>query len=490
MLVSKIVGGRSRSRGRWTAVLLALVALALTPSASYAGEVAPPFPTPTAGAEPLRALVVLDVSGSMRRDGGHGQSLLDGARRAMSELLYSLPRETQVGFRTFGSEVPSGERGNCTDSRLVTPIQPLRPDRILSAAAALQPTGDTPIGHALTQAAKDFPNGSTARDAIVLITDGEDTCGELPPCEVVRTLKQGGLEVHIETVGVNLARGSTARDQLQCISAVTGGRYYDAQNSDALSAALHQLGRQALGRLGGGTAIKAAARRQQATVIEPGEYRVQIRPGQVSWFRFTAPENARPRVLATVQGAGTANPMPKEYRDCPSWRVELRNSAGEGYVYPPYGNSAIFDGVGFGSSGASTTEAVRRNSTGIDYSGRWTLALLLGRDFQGEPLDCAEHLPDRAYDVRFTLDYDGLADLDAAAGPSASATPAPSETSGPSGPSEEPRDVSAAEKYRNPYDPEEAPGAFSVLGPVLFFAVALGFAALLYRVIQRRRRGW
>lgn len=435
------------------------------------------------GTEPVRVLVVLDVSGSMRRSGGDGRTLLDGARNALAELVYSLPPNTQVGLRVYGSEYGGADRArSCRDTRLVVPVRRLDPGRIVAAANRLRPTGDTPIGVSLKYAAGDLQTSSPGkRGVIVLISDGEDNCSPpaTPPCQVVGGLQQQGFKVRIETVGVALEGNRAARRALECISGRTGGSYYDARDASALSAALERISSDALGRLGRGRQVPGARRLSRAPLITPGTYRTALRPGQKAWYRFKATSGERPRVLATVEGVASLR-VPRALRDCPAWRAELHNPYGEGATYPPYGNSGAFDGVGIGSTGASTTTRVRPYSKGIDFTGTWAIQLSLARD-TGK--SCSAYLPPgRSFRTRFALQVDEPGQEREPGRGAAAATPSasPSPTT----------ESSATERYTTPVRPHETP---AWVLPVAAVGVALllggtGAAALAIR--RRRRRGW
>jgi hypothetical protein len=437
-------------------------------------------PGVSAEPDPVRVLVVLDVSGSMRRRGGDGATLLDGARNALAELVYSLPPDTEVGLRVYGSEYGGTDRAtSCRDTRLVVPVQRLDPGRIVAAANRLRPTGDTPIGVSLKYAAGDLRASAPAEQGvIVLISDGEDNCSPpaTPPCQVVGGLQAQGFKVRIETVGVALAGNRAARRALECISGRTGGSYYDAQDASALSAALERISSAALGRLGRGRQVPGSARLSRAPLITPGTYRTALRPGQKAWYRFKATAGERPRVLATVEGVAALR-VPKALRDCPAWRAELHNPYGEGATYPPYGNSGAFDGVGIGSTGASTTTRVRPYSKGIDFTGTWALQLSLARD-TGET--CSAYLPaGRSFRTRFALQVDEPGPRRA---PAEVTAPTPSASPGP--------ETSATERYTTPARPRETP---AWVLPVTAVGMALllgGAGAALLMVRRRRRRGW
>ncbi len=184
--------------------------------------------------------------------------------------------------------------------------------------------------------------------------------------------------------------------------------------------------------------------------------------------------------------------MPAAFRDCPAWRVELFNPYGEGGTYPPYGNAGTFDGIGLGTTGASSSGPVRRYSLGIDYSGLWALRLSLA----GETLDgCSQTLSQRAYGARFTLNLDGgrLGAPDrptsrptATSSPASSADPSPAPSPSPLAAPE----PAASEKYQNPVDPEATPGwvypAVAVSGVALLGVVLVAVRT----VLRRRRQGW
>ncbi len=194
---------------------------------------------------------------------------------------------------------------------------------------------------------------------VVLISDGEDNCSpaDRTPCQVARSLRGQGVDVSVQTIGFALGGAAAARRALQCISRATRGTYYDARNTDALSAALERISSKTLGGLGQAKELRGARSRSGAPKIEPGSYRVRLLPGDAVWFRFAAPTGSAPRVLATVRGLRSLA-VPVTDRRCPAWRVELYNPYGEGGTYPPYGNAGRFDGVGFGVTGASSAGPV------------------------------------------------------------------------------------------------------------------------------------
>ncbi|WP_420086583.1 vWA domain-containing protein, partial [Mycolicibacterium insubricum] len=80
-----------------------------------------------------------------------------------------------------------------------------------SAIDAITPSGYTPISLALQTGADALPDGDTA---IVLVSDGEDTC-DTPPCDTATNLKKTHPGLTISTVGFKV--DGAAADQLRCI---------------------------------------------------------------------------------------------------------------------------------------------------------------------------------------------------------------------------------------------------------------------------------
>lgn len=188
-----------------------------------------------------RMVLVLDSSGSMKERAAGGETKIAAAKKALNQVIGSLPEEQSVGLRVYGAKVFSrNQPGACTDSQLVVPVGTDNRDRLRKAVSSYKPYGETPIGHALREAGKDL--GGEGRRTIVLVSDGEPTC-DPDPCEVARELSQQGVELKIDVVGLDV--DGAARDKLRCIAGAGNGTYYDVDSSEEFAASLEKLATRA-----------------------------------------------------------------------------------------------------------------------------------------------------------------------------------------------------------------------------------------------------
>lgn len=263
---------------RASAVLIGLTAvlIPLSGSPALADETTPP--------EPPKVELVLDVSGSMRATDIEGRSRISVAQQAFNEVVDALPAETQLGIRVLGATYPGDDKSiGCRDTQQIVPVGPVDRQQAKDAIATLRPTGFTPVGLALREAARDLGTGSTTR-RIVLITDGEDTCAPPDPCEVARELAAQGTHLVVDTLGLTL--DEKVRRQLLCISAATGGTYTAAQSVGELTGRLKQLvdrARQTHTRAP--ALVKGTDDCADAPLLTPGVYTDRERFSEHRWYR-------------------------------------------------------------------------------------------------------------------------------------------------------------------------------------------------------------
>ncbi|GAA3293742.1 VWA domain-containing protein [Streptomyces cinereospinus] len=227
--------------------------------------------------------LVLDVSGSMRARDIDGQSRMAAAKQAFNEVLDATPEDVRLGIRTLGADYPGDDRRTgCKDTAQLYPVGPLDRAEAKAAVATLTPTGWTPIGPALLEAADDL-DGGTGSKRIVLISDGEDTCAPLDPCEVAREIAAKGIGLTIDTLG--LVPSTRMRQQLSCIAEATGGTYTSVEHTDELTDRVNQLVDRAADPVVTPVATEGARRCAAAPVLASGLYTDRAGFGEQRWYR-------------------------------------------------------------------------------------------------------------------------------------------------------------------------------------------------------------
>ena len=180
--------------------------------------------------------LILDASGSMFSRLPDGQSRINVAKDVLQSFIAGLPDDPglNVGLRIYGAQVASGAAA-CTDSALVLPMQGVNRAALQAQVAQTRPRGATPIAYSLQQAALDFPNDASKK-LIVLVTDGQESCGG-KLSSVLDAFKQRGIEVDLRIIGIDLS--DAARKSFTGI-----GTFENVQSGAQLASALGRATQQ------------------------------------------------------------------------------------------------------------------------------------------------------------------------------------------------------------------------------------------------------
>ncbi|MFE2881597.1 VWA domain-containing protein [Streptomyces sp. NPDC059272] len=290
------------TRQRLAAGICALLATLTAGVAFPAGAVA----DETDSAASPKVELVLDVSGSMSARDIDGGSRMAAAKQAFNEVLDATPEEVQLGIRTLGANYHGNDRKTgCKDTAQLYPVGTLNRTEAKTAVATLTPTGWTPIGPALLKAADDLDGGDGTR-RIVLISDGEDTCQPLDPCEVAREIAAKGIGLTIDTLG--LVPDAKTRDQLSCIADATGGTYTSVQHKEELSDRVGQLVDRAADPVVTPVATEGAAQCSGAPTLKSGLYTDREEFGKQRFYRVDVNPGQELRASVSVGADREVNP--------------------------------------------------------------------------------------------------------------------------------------------------------------------------------------
>lgn len=193
------------------------------------------------------AMLIFDESGSMASAGYNELATprifdaLDAVRRV---LPYVTPYR-RIGLVTYGP----GPKDACSniDLRLMPAFNSA--SRIIAELEKLTPNGDTPLTAAVRNAAEILKFRERPA-VVVLVTDGDETCGG-EPCLLAQMLKAEGKATTVHVIGFKVRdrffqwqsqagtyeHGDVAS---RCLAETTGGKYVSTETTEELVTALQQ----------------------------------------------------------------------------------------------------------------------------------------------------------------------------------------------------------------------------------------------------------
>ncbi|TFL19765.1 VWA domain-containing protein [Jannaschia formosa] len=202
-------------------------------------------------------MLVFDGSASMARIGDDPSipTRIAEARAAVARVMPQVEQVRRIGLMTYG---PGGDTA-CTGLRLHFPPRPLAAAATVSGIDAIRPEGKTPLSDSVAVAAEVL-NFRSQPAVVVVVTDGDETCGGRP-CDLASRLASEAVDLTIHVIGFRgegrifawkdanrpvFARDSTAR----CLSDRTNGVFAATGSEAELVRALQTtLGCLVVGRL-------------------------------------------------------------------------------------------------------------------------------------------------------------------------------------------------------------------------------------------------
>jgi hypothetical protein len=162
---------------------------------------------------------VIDASGSMAEDAG-GETRLDAAKSSVAVIADNLPADVDTALVKFNG-------CNSIDNDYFIDRNALK-----RKVNALNPQGGTPLGRSMERAANILSKKKPT--VMVVVTDGEDSCGQKDPCAVAAAAKASHPNMTINVVDVSGSGGGA------CIARNGGGRVLPARTPAEIKSAMQQ----------------------------------------------------------------------------------------------------------------------------------------------------------------------------------------------------------------------------------------------------------
>jgi Ca-activated chloride channel family protein len=174
-----------------------------------------------------RILFLFDASGSMHQpwSATNTETRMASAKKILNEIMDSIEKKNNVelALRVYGHQSPLNAK-DCKDTRLEAGFSRNNIPFIRTKLKALNPRGITPIAFSLQQSATDFPDAN-ARNIIILMTDGEESCGG-DPCAVAYDLEKKKIILKHFAIGIGISE--TAAATFKCF-----GNFYNVKDQQS-----------------------------------------------------------------------------------------------------------------------------------------------------------------------------------------------------------------------------------------------------------------
>ncbi len=240
-------GARATSRSNYGRYIFAAIWVMLVIAAMRPQWLGDPVPLPTSG---RRLMLAVDVSGSMATEDMEGGETRLRVVQSVAGRFIDSRKGDRVGLILFGTQ-PYLQAPLTSD---LTTVHRFLNEAVIGVAGTETAIGDA-IGLAIKRLRAEAAAGQGAapgQTVLVLLTDGENDAGAMPPLEAAHLAAQSGLRIY--TIGVGAAEqsgffgmgaGNTDLDEdtLKKIAQATGGQYFRATDAAALQGVYREINR-------------------------------------------------------------------------------------------------------------------------------------------------------------------------------------------------------------------------------------------------------
>lgn len=179
------------------------------------------------------AMIVFDASGSMgTTDYALKVPRIARLKQSLGVVVPEVAPVRRLGLIVYGE----GAYDDCKSIQLHMRPTANASDQLLSLVETINPRGRTPLTDSVRQAAEVL-DYKTQPAVVVLVTDGEETCGG-DPCALGAQLEKAGRDITVHVIGYR--ENGADYFKARCIADATGGRYFAVSTEDQLIKALRQ----------------------------------------------------------------------------------------------------------------------------------------------------------------------------------------------------------------------------------------------------------
>jgi len=215
----------------------------------------------------INIIFILDCSASMNKIIGPVRKI-DIAKKTVETIIKNLAVEShdvgsmKSGLRVFGSKFYKWKQ-NCDDTSLEVPLGDIEitMNPILTKVISVTAKGQSSLSLTVDALKGDFPEEREEISFIVVVSDGDESCGG-SPCVAVKQLVSSSRGVSVSTLGVETS--PSGYENLNCMAEAGNGLYFDSKDADQFILFLKNANR----RIQQNRQILASDLPRDSTVIE------------------------------------------------------------------------------------------------------------------------------------------------------------------------------------------------------------------------------
>lgn len=182
--------------------------------------------------------LVLDSSGSMGQMLEKNKTKMFYMKKLMKGFISKQWKlKNTLGVRVYGSR----KKHQCDDIQLTIPYTDRALSKLELSLEKMEPLGMTPLHKSIEETVDEIKEKKGPKK-IVIVTDGEDTCGG-DPCKTAEKVKKDKLEITFYVVALGFMGASDELKKLSCLGDVHAADDEESF-SDALSEISKKLGQQ------------------------------------------------------------------------------------------------------------------------------------------------------------------------------------------------------------------------------------------------------
>lgn len=175
--------------------------------------------------------IVLDSSGSMGQILEKNKTKMFYLKKMMKEFIgQQWKLKNTIGMRVYGSR----QKKTCNDIVQAIPYSDQSLSKLEKALQVMSPLGMTPLHKTIDMTVDEIKKRNGPKK-ILIVTDGEDTCGG-DPCKTSEKIKKDKLDITFYVIALGFQGNSDALKKLSCM-----GDVHLANDSESFSDAVTQI---------------------------------------------------------------------------------------------------------------------------------------------------------------------------------------------------------------------------------------------------------